>query len=61
MNPFLNVTAAEYGSWLVKTIQHSTDQEQISELRAHYEDLVADLSYLERCYSLDPYEPTRSV
>ena len=61
MNPFANITAEEYGSWLVKIIGETTDQERLSELRAHYEDLVADLSYLERCLNLPPYEPDRSV
>lgn len=61
MEPFKNVTAEQYGIWLVRNIQECTDQEIKSELQVHYEDLVADLSYLERCLSIDPYATDRSL
>ena len=61
MEPFKNVTAEEYGNWLVKNIEDCTDQEMKSDLIVHYEDLVADLSYLERCLSIEPYATDRSL
>ena len=61
MEPFKNVTAEEYGTWLVKSMQQCTDQQTLAELRCHYEDLVADLSYLERCLSIEPYATDRSL
>ena len=61
MDPFKNVTAEEYGTWLVQNIEQCTDPEIKAELRCHYEDLVADLSYLERCLSIEPYATDRSL
>ena len=61
IDPFHNVTAEEYGTWLVKSIEEATDKKSIKELTEHYELLVKELSYLERCFNLPSYEPDRSV
>ena len=61
MEPLDTLTAEEYGSWLVQSIE-STDNEQIrQELVDQYEHLVHELTYLERCLELDPYEANRRI
>ena len=61
MEPLDTLTAEEYGSWLVRSIE-STDNEQIrQELTDQYEHLVQELTYLERCFNTDPYESNQRI
>ena len=61
MEPLETLTAEQYGTWLVKTIQETTNEETLKELNEHYETLVKELSDLERCFNLPPYEADRRL
>ena len=55
------MTAEQYGTWLVTTIHEADDPQIRGELEVQYEHLVKELSYLERCLELDPYEANRRI
>ena len=61
MEPLDTLTAEEYGSWLVRSIHGATNEQIRQELTDQYEHLVHELSYLERCLDLDPYEANRRI
>ena len=61
MEPLETLTAEQYGSWLVRSIHTAEDDQIRQELTEQYEHLVHELTYLERCLELDPYEANRSL
>ena len=61
MEPLETLTAEQYGWFLIDAIKDNDDPEIKQELQEHYELLIKELTYLERCLNADPYEAQRSL
>ena len=51
-----NITVAEYTTWLVTTMATLDDGPDFDHLQNAFNKLMDDLTFLENCYRLSPYE-----
>lgn len=56
MRTMENITAAEYMRWLVNVMLEADEIDYI-ELHIALEVVATQIEFLERCYSLNSYEP----
>lgn len=51
-----NITVSEYTTWLVTTMATLDDGPDFDHLQDAFNRLMDDITFLENCYRLDPYE-----
>lgn len=51
-----NITVAEYTSWLITTMATLDDGADFDHLQYAFNKLMEDITFLENCYQLSPYE-----